>query len=54
MDTEKNNSPTENTEEQLRIKSENQLVYKIAKKTINFMLALFKAGDSIKAIYMKK
>lgn len=43
-----------NTEEQLRQKSEHLFLYKAAKISINAILNLFKAGDSIKAFYQKK
>ena len=47
-----NNNP--NRDEELREKTESQLLFKIIKNVINFKLNLFQIGDSLKGIYQKR
>lgn len=47
------NPPGFNSDETLREKTETKFIYSIAKKLINYLLNLFKAGDSIKGFYIK-
>ncbi len=42
-----------NKDEELREKTETSLLFKTIKKVINFILNLFKIGDSLKGIYQK-
>ena len=47
-----NNNP--NRDEELREKTESQLLFKIIKNIVNFILNLFQIGDSLKGIYQKR
>jgi 2-polyprenyl-3-methyl-5-hydroxy-6-metoxy-1,4-benzoquinol methylase len=41
-------------DESLRAKSESKLIFKLAKKTVNTLLTLFSAGDTLKGTFVKK
>ncbi|HRH63971.1 MAG TPA: class I SAM-dependent methyltransferase [Bacteroidia bacterium] len=41
-------------DEELRAKTETKLLYKLAKKLLNATLTLFRAGDTLKGLFIKK